>query len=297
MTIGNKRSVLTLLPVALSAMLLSACGGGSNGSSDGSLSLGVTDAPVDSASKVIVEFDGVEVQPADGERITFDFDQPRQIDLLQLRGGISRALLEDESVPPGDYEWVRLMVDADGQASSSHIVMDDGSVYPLRIPSGAQTGLKLQGGFTVPENGQTLLTVDFDLRKSVHKPGQSGRDYILRPALRMVQNDDVGTIEGTVDQSTASASGCHPAAYLYAGSDVQPDDLGSTNEPLTTTSIEMNDSNGAFEFTFAFIPAGDYTVAWTCAADQDMPDTNEDIPFEAQTNVTVEAGSETTAGF
>lgn len=61
MTIGNKRSVLTLLPVALSAMLLSACGGGSNGSSDGSLSLGVTDAPVDSASKVIVEFDGVEV--------------------------------------------------------------------------------------------------------------------------------------------------------------------------------------------------------------------------------------------
>jgi len=297
MTIGKKRSVLALLPMALSAVLLSACGGGSSGSSEGSLSLGVTDAPVDSASKVIVEFDGVEVQPADGERITFDFAQPRHINLLDLQGGISRALLENEPVPAGKYEWVRLMVNADGQTSSSYIEMDDGSVYPLRIPSGAQTGLKLQGGFTVPENGQTLLTVDFDLRKSVHKPGQSGRAYILRPALRMVQNDDVGTIVGTVDQSTASAADCEPAAYLYAGSDVQPDDMGSANAPMTTTAIEMNNESGDYEFTFAFIPAGDYTVAWTCAADQDTPDADEDIPFEAQTNVTVAAGSEVTAGF
>ena len=42
------------------------------------------------------------------------------------------------------------------------------------------------------------FTIDFDLRKSVvHPPGQ-GETYLLKPVLRLVNNLEVGTIDGTV---------------------------------------------------------------------------------------------------
>ncbi|MBW3567908.1 MAG: DUF4382 domain-containing protein, partial [Proteobacteria bacterium] len=50
------------------------------------MSLGVTDAPVDSATRVVVEFTGVSAKRAGGQATVFDFDTPRQIDLLALQG-------------------------------------------------------------------------------------------------------------------------------------------------------------------------------------------------------------------
>ena len=42
------------------ALVLTACGGGGGGGNDtGQLSLGVTDAPVDDAASVVVQFSGV----------------------------------------------------------------------------------------------------------------------------------------------------------------------------------------------------------------------------------------------
>ena len=69
------------LAAAGMAVLMVACGGGGGGdASTGSLSVGVTDAPVDSADEVVVEFYGVELQPANGSRITFDFTDRCTVD-------------------------------------------------------------------------------------------------------------------------------------------------------------------------------------------------------------------------
>jgi hypothetical protein len=71
-----------------------------------------------------------------------------------------------------------------------------GAGHELTIPSGMQSGLKLNRGFDVPAGGSADFTIDFDLHKSVHMTGSGS--YMLRPTLRMVDNIMVGSISGTV---------------------------------------------------------------------------------------------------
>jgi hypothetical protein len=74
---------------------------------------------------------------------------------------------------------------------------EDGSEVPLFVPSGAQSGYKAVGQFTVPANGTVSVTADFDVRKSVVKAGASGM-YILKPTIRLIVDDQAGAIAGDV---------------------------------------------------------------------------------------------------
>ncbi|MDZ7787404.1 MAG: DUF4382 domain-containing protein [Halofilum sp. (in: g-proteobacteria)] len=96
--IRDFRNTLRAGLVLAGSAALVACGGGSSGDGSGSLSLGVTDAPVDSAQNVFVEFSSVTLKPAEGEPFTIDFEEPKQIDLLDQQNGKSEILLEDERV-------------------------------------------------------------------------------------------------------------------------------------------------------------------------------------------------------
>lgn len=293
-----KRQTLLKSALTAGALVLAGCGGDSGDSNaQGRLSLAITDAPVDVAESVVVEFTGVSVKPVDGDAVTFEFDTPRQIDLLDLQGGETELLLDDVTVDAGDYAWIRLSVNAGRQASDSFIALQDGSVHPLFIPSGNQSGLKLVRGFTVPANASADFTIDFDLRKSVVNPGSSGDPYILRPTLRLVDNTEVGAIAGTVDAGIAADADCSPAVYAYDGSDVTPDDTGSATEPVASGLVGMNDATGVYEYRIAFLAAGDYTVALTCDADADQADADDDIAFDAQQNVTVTTDETATADF
>ena len=199
----------------LMAFVLMGCsgeGGNGGGSSAGTLTLSVTDAPVDDAASVVIQFTGVELHAASGERLNFTYNPPRQIDLLALNGGGSELLL-DEEVPAGHYNWLRLQVAAEN-GTDSFIELLDGAVHPLRIPSGDQTGLKLVRGFDVPAGGLADFTIEFDLRKSVHAPPGLGGDYILRPTLRIVNNTQVGSIAGVVAEALRSAPSCSESAAV-----------------------------------------------------------------------------------
>lgn len=290
----NKLFAKALVPAFLLA--LAGCGGDSS-PSQGSLSLGITDAPVDNANRVVVEFGGVSVKPATGEAVDFTFDTPRQIDLLALQGGETELLLDGVVLDAGAYEWVRLSVNAGQNASDSFIELEDGSVHALFIPSGNETGLKLVRGFVVPANGSADFTIDFDLRKSITDPQSQGTPYILKPALRMIDNTEVGTIAGTVDAAIAAATACSPAVYVYEGLDVTADDVGSAVEPVASGLVKMSDATGEYEYAVAFLLTGDYTVALTCDADADAADSDDDIIFEAQQNATVQIDQVTSINF
>lgn len=280
------------------ALGLAACN--SNGSDTGSMSLAVTDAPVDNATAVVVQFDGVDLKPADGQIESFDFSEPKQIDLLAQQGGNAAVLLDGVEVPAGDYNWIRLKVSATSGQTDSYIKFQDGSTYPLYIPSGAQTGLKLVSGFTVPAGGSADFTIDFDLRKSVHLPGSTGADYKLKPALRLVNNVEVGAIAGTVSNSLATQTGCSPAVYVYSGADATPGDVNDSDtgtQPITTATVSMDDSTGNYTYKAGFLTEGDYTVAFTCDAGQDDPSTVDTLNFTGTTNATVTANETTTVDF
>jgi hypothetical protein len=300
-------------------LALGACGGSGDGGSNndtGSLTLNVTDAPVDGATAVVVEFSGVTLKHADGEDIEFLFDDPttpdpevKSIDLLALQGTLSQPLLEAVETPEGEYTQIRLHVNAEFDSTQdSYIDLSDGSREELRVPSGT---LKLNSPFTVDAGtADAVYTIDFDLRKAVVNPvGQPG--HFLRPSLRLVQNLNVRSISGTVDAdllTTPPATDCSSgnAVYAYSGADATVDDVGSANEPVASALVALDDTSGEFVYELGFMNAGEYTLAFTCQADQDFaaddaddPDGNadDDILFSDSINVDVTLGSLDDANF
>ncbi len=298
------------LTLALGIGTLSACGG-SDGSpeptDDVTFSLAVSDAPVDFASEVVVYFDSVELT-GDGEPIVFDVTDengdPRSIDLLTLQGSSFATIVEETQIPPGDYGQLRLVVTDD-----SYIVMEDGT-YPLRVPSGE---LKLDG-FTAAPGFEAAYTAEFDLRKSLVDPvGQ--QNIALKPrGVRLVLNDDVGQLEGTVDASLLDAPQCAEkvditagnAVYVYSGSFDDVSELGDDADmgeddtfqrPYTVIPVSYDADADEYSFNAGFLVADEYTLSFSCTALFDEPETSEGAEegFSLQTvdSVTVTAGDTT----
>jgi hypothetical protein len=299
------RHASKLTAVATVAVLAACSGGGDGGGGPqtGTLRLGVTDAPVDLASAVVVEFTGVELKPRDGAAFSIDF-APKRLDLLELQGTRRALLLDGETVPAGDYEWLRLKVKADPNVGGDSYLRltQGGEECELRIPSGDETGLKLVRGFTVGVGSVSDFTIDFDLRKSVvAPPGQKtvlascgSQAYLLKPALRVVDNLQVGAIAGAVDPNLLTAR-C-PAAngapypgnvYLFgpvpANGTVVPDDYdgvaNDTNGADAVASAKVDPNS--FRYTIGFVPVGSYVVAYTCDLDDSTIDAN--LPPAPQT--------------
>jgi hypothetical protein len=174
--------------------------------------------------------------------------------------------------------------------------------YSLWIPSGDQTGLKLVRGFVVPAGGSADFTIDFDLRKSVNKSQGQGNCqdvYKLKPALRIVDNTSVGSIAGTVSQNLINDLSCTTgnAVYVFQGANVPPDDVdGVPPDPVTSAIVKLNDS-GEYSYRAAFLNSGDYTIAFTCQAEDDDPEAGDNLNFMGTANVSVSAGSETVHNF
>ncbi|MGD8378398.1 MAG: DUF4382 domain-containing protein [Gammaproteobacteria bacterium] len=294
-------NIFRSLPFAagLAAVLLVAgCNG--SGSSSANLTLKVADTPIDSATSVTVTFTGVQLMGPNGQQ-EFDFTTPKQIDLIATQGGNAATLLDGVSIDAGNYQWIRLMVDM----SQSSITLDDGSTHPLTIPSGDQTGLKLVSGFMVALGDQADFTIDFDLRKAVTDPQNGNGDYYLRPALRLINNQQVGSIAGTV-ANTLSVGGtaitdpaCGPAVYVYDGADVTPVDINdsSTVQPLTTATLSLNNDTGDYDYSVDYAAPGDYTLAVTCAMNDDPAAVDSGLAFATPRNATVTADQTTTVDF
>ncbi|HKQ12112.1 MAG TPA: DUF4382 domain-containing protein [Steroidobacteraceae bacterium] len=298
------------IPAAVMTVLgLAACGsgGGGGGNDMGRLSLGVTDAPVDEASKVVVQFSGVAFKRAGAaaERVENLAPSPRQLDLLQYQEGRAALLLDGVTLPAGDYQWIRLIVDNEPAVRDSYIVLTGGEECELRVPSGAESGLKLNRGFTLPADGSVALTIDFDLRKSIHAPpGQRSKTdsctqgYLMRPTLRIVNDAEVGAIAGHVDSALVT-DGCLPKVYIFSGSGVTPDDLeeasGSDADPLVVATVAVQNGATSYPYRAAFLPPGAYTVAFTC--DDDDATADDTLVFTGTQNVTVQTNLIATADF
>lgn len=297
---GVNDALAKVLSGAATIVLLGMAGCGGGGSSSNMMSLSVADAPVDGAEKVVVEFTGVELVPAAGNPVTITFSAPKTIDLLNDSGTAS-AQLFSQPIPPGSYGQIRLLVVADGDPSHSYIMLSDGTMHGLQVPSGSETGLKLVSGFTVPGSGVVDYTIDFDLRQAITcPPGQSPACF-LKPAERLVDNTTVGNIQGQVS-NTLVTTGCTPAVYLYAGTVTAPADMNSTapagdpNQPLAS-KVPVATSQPPYYYQFTFLEPGNYTVAFTCQAAQDNPDVADSTVVKfgpVKTGIAVSAGQTTT---
>ena len=304
-----KRSI-QLFTVSALAAGIAACGGSSDGTSAGStgtVSFGITDAPTTDLANVTISFTGMALKPADGEWVEFTFDEPKSLNLLQYQGGLSAPLITDEEVPAGEYSELRLNINAedsdtdDDSLPDSYVITDDEPGIPktLAVPSSV---LKLKGDFLVAADTTTDFTIDFDVKKSIVDPqGESLANFLLRPSLRLVNNLQVGAIVGEVDyvtinQTVDCAADYTGSVYVYQGEDATLSDINVTSDgvqPVMAVPVSDEDKDGMYTYTAAFLPAGDYTIAYSCQLDNN--ETDETLEFLGKQNVTVIADSEVQA--
>lgn len=292
------------IAAALLALGLAGCGSGGGGSSGdgaemGEFSLSLTDAPFTAATVVKVTLNAVHLKPADNDTNWVRFDLPPQtIDLMTLQGMATAELVDDLPVPAGDYREIRLLVD-ESKPENNEIFIAAGGNYSLTIPSGSSSGLKIKGNFTVGTERPTKLIADIDLLQSLVLAGPG--DYRLHPVIRLVEHNSAGHLRGTVDAARLDGSktkcsdgdpNSYNAVYVYSGHDADVEDIDQSetdddDQPLTTTMIKLDPVSGDYVYEVAFLPPGDYTLAFTCKADLEILDSDDDLSFFDVRDVTV----------
>lgn len=253
------KKLISLIVLAIFASFLFISCEKDEDSAKGSLTLSITDAPIDNSNVAGVYLTITEIQyhKSGNDWITFEeFEGPQKFNILELTDGES-ALLGSFILDAGTYTQLRFILDAPeyGMPNPSnpgcYIEFADSTQEPLFVPSGYETGWKAVGEFTVPSNGDVAITADFDARKSVIRTGVSGF-YILKPTIRLIVDDQAGQIAGGV---TNIPDGVDVIIYAYEDgvytSAEAEDPMNDTTArfPNTVTSDGVND-DGNYHLAF-----------------------------------------------
>lgn len=192
--IQTRSRLAFLAATALSAAILSACGGGGGDaaapgtpvSTLGTLAVSLTDAPACGFDAVNVSVAKVRVHRSEGASDTdtgwtdISLHPAKKINLLNLSNGVLEALGQ-ASLEAGRYTQLRLVLDGNGNS----VVPSAGKTeQPLETPGGIQSGIKLVGNFEVTAGQKTEVVLDFDACKSVLTRGKGS--YALKPVVKVV---------------------------------------------------------------------------------------------------------------
>ena len=286
---------LIIRSVATLCMLLCLTSCGSNNNNTSNLNIYIADAPIDQASSINITLTELDVT-GDNGTYYFPFPGPITFNFYNLQGGLS-AFLTRQPLPTGHYTSITLYFEASpGTFESSLTLIGGGNSYPLVIPANAPTKVTLPVNFIIFNNISASYTIDLDLRSSIFLDPNNPNQYILQPSLRAIAVGDSGSITGTV-ANTLVTSGCSPSIYVYSGN-VTPTDVNiyapvGSVQPISSALVGVNSTTAIYNFTVGWLPAGTYTLAFTCEAGQDNPTMTDNILFTPVITATVNAGQTT----
>lgn len=162
---------------------------------------------------------------------------PRRIDFLTLINGRT-AVIADTTLPMGQYGELRLHL-----GENNEIVVD-GERYPLVVPSGLSSGVKIHLSLEIVANESSKVYLDFDASKSVK---WNANRYKLAPSFSAYDASTCGRISGLVRSDLGAFL---PRTQIQA--------IG-TEDTLST----LNDENGNYSL---LLPSGTYDIV--CETDQ-----------------------------
>jgi hypothetical protein len=215
------RTSFRLVLAAGAIALAAGCASSPSSPGFGTMRVRMTDAPgdYDAVNLVIAEVSARrEGAVSDSDSVSGEWlvlsDGSATYDLLDLRNGVF-VTIGEASVPAGRYSQVRLRI------GSGSTVVVNGTTYPLVVPSGAQSGLKLVGDFDVPDGGVFDIGLDFDAARSIHETGNG--TWMLRPVVKVMPVTASGSIRGQIVPDSIAVT----IHALQA-----PDTLGSTTAAI-----------------------------------------------------------------
>ena len=158
---------------AFTAILLLACSKENDKST--TLKVRMTDAPIN-ADSVNVEILQVRANFRSDSSGWINLNtQAGVYNLLGLQNGVD-TLLAVGTIPSNAVQEIRFVL------GTANTIVVNGISYPLTIPSGAESGLKLKINKQLNGSIDSIL-IDFDAALSVHQTGAG--DYQLRPVLKI----------------------------------------------------------------------------------------------------------------
>jgi hypothetical protein len=256
---AKMKRLIYIIPVVL-ILFYTGCKDNSTnpGTSQGQLKISMVDSPAQ-FDQVNIVVTRVEVHMADSSEGGWMIVNPvpHTYDLLQLTNGAS-VVLGDTFLTAGHYTQIRLVL---GDGCN---VVTNGDTIPLVIPSGMQTGIKLNHEFDLLPGNLYELMLDFNAEQSIHITGNG--EYMMNPVIRVMPVVTSGIISGQLLPLDADAN-----IWTVAGTD--------------TVSTFAN--IGGF-FSLMMLPAGTYDVH--------IEPNNVAYSDTVVTNVEVTAGNNTDIG-
>ncbi|MBF0297551.1 MAG: DUF4382 domain-containing protein [Oligoflexia bacterium] len=207
----KKNWIIVLIVAFLSMMILSVgCKKNNNETeSPPKLILKLTDAPfpLDYFETVEVTISRIEMHKSSDNDTNFEImlNEAKTFNLLDLRGGVTQNLVNKE-IPKGTYTKIRMIVDG------GRVVLKDGREFNLKVPSGAQTGIKIQldPALEVSTKLSYELILDFDISKSFKVQGGQNKisdinGFIFSPVIKVANESVSGRISGNILSDSCTA--------------------------------------------------------------------------------------------
>jgi hypothetical protein len=148
------------------------------------------------------------------------FEGATEFNLLNLRNGITAVLAQNDTIPVGQYNRIRMHI------KEAWVVLNDSlhTRFDLTIPGGSTGGLKiiLENPLVISETSMTELLLDFDVSRSFIVQGnlhskKGIKGFIFKPVIRASDLTSAGTISGFVKGKGFPLENAH--LILLSGAD------------------------------------------------------------------------------
>ncbi len=237
--IARTTRISFLLAGSLGLAFLVGCGSSSKENNNGAMNVALVDGPINGYLEVNVNIQTVEINSGGG---WISLSSPNKTyNLLSLTGGMSEMLASGATLPAGHYSQLRLILGA-----GNTVKLADGTIQPLKVPSGMQSGTKLIGSFDVAKGTTADIWIDFDAAHSIQIVSAGASDqYILRPTVKAFDKLVTGSVSGVFSDGATSAG--------LAGAMVYAETLDASGNPgIARTTV----TNAAGAYTLDLLPVG-----------------------------------------
>jgi hypothetical protein len=170
----NMKFILTLAAIVVAGFFF-ACSKDNNSAGSTQLTIRMTDTPYN-AQEVNVDLKEVRVNMADDSSGWRTLTTNAHVyNLLNFQNGVDTAIATG-SVPTGNVRELRLILGPNNSIKINNVT------YPLTIPSGEESGLKIKVGKNLSKSADSLL-IDFDANRSIYQTGTG--EYKLKPVIKL----------------------------------------------------------------------------------------------------------------